>query len=216
MVAEPRKQCRDRQGASGRQEAFSPGGVRPLGYLLTFTCYGTWLHGDERGSVDRYNNSFEADRVSPSISREEYVQHFRMGHSPFKLDAEERAIVHHSISETCDRPWWTLHSLNVRTNHVHAVVTGDELPNPMGTAFKAWATRRLKEAALIERGTKVWTRGGSTPYLWTEENVAAAILYVSEGQGPSLVSPEDLRRLTAGRSLPVAAPFERPRPSLGS
>jgi hypothetical protein len=23
------------------------------GYLITFCCYGTWLHGDERGSVDR-------------------------------------------------------------------------------------------------------------------------------------------------------------------
>jgi len=22
----------------------------PLGYLITFRCYGTWLHGDERGS----------------------------------------------------------------------------------------------------------------------------------------------------------------------
>src|SRR5438093_13756827 len=24
----------------------------PLGYLITFRCYGTWLHGDERGSID--------------------------------------------------------------------------------------------------------------------------------------------------------------------
>ncbi len=26
----------------------------PVGFLLTFRCYGTWLHGDERGSLDRY------------------------------------------------------------------------------------------------------------------------------------------------------------------
>ena len=24
----------------------------PLAYFLTWTCYGIWLHGDERGSVD--------------------------------------------------------------------------------------------------------------------------------------------------------------------
>jgi hypothetical protein len=24
----------------------------PIAYLLTWTRYGTWLHGDERGSVD--------------------------------------------------------------------------------------------------------------------------------------------------------------------
>jgi len=25
-------------------------------YLITFTTYGTWVHGDERGSVDREHN----------------------------------------------------------------------------------------------------------------------------------------------------------------
>jgi hypothetical protein len=28
----------------------------PLAYLITFPTYGTWLHGDERGSVDRDHN----------------------------------------------------------------------------------------------------------------------------------------------------------------
>jgi len=27
----------------------------PLAYLITFRSYGTWLHGDERGSVDRFS-----------------------------------------------------------------------------------------------------------------------------------------------------------------
>ena len=30
----------------------------PLGYLITFRGYGTWLHGDRRGSVDRFHNRF--------------------------------------------------------------------------------------------------------------------------------------------------------------
>ncbi len=29
----------------------------PLAYFITFTCCGTWLHGDERGSVDREHNT---------------------------------------------------------------------------------------------------------------------------------------------------------------
>src|SRR5687767_4505235 len=28
----------------------------PLGYLITFRCYGTWLQGDTRGSIDRFHN----------------------------------------------------------------------------------------------------------------------------------------------------------------
>jgi hypothetical protein len=27
--------------------------TQPLAFLITFRCYGTWLHGDERGAVDR-------------------------------------------------------------------------------------------------------------------------------------------------------------------
>ena len=30
----------------------------PLAYFLTFTTYGTWLHGREEGSVDRDNHVF--------------------------------------------------------------------------------------------------------------------------------------------------------------
>ena len=29
-----------------------------LAYFITFRCYGTWLHGDERGSVDRFHNIY--------------------------------------------------------------------------------------------------------------------------------------------------------------
>jgi hypothetical protein len=29
------------------------GRTEPLAFLITFRSYGTWLHGDERGSIDR-------------------------------------------------------------------------------------------------------------------------------------------------------------------
>ena len=37
----------------------------PLAYLLTFTCYGTRLHGDTRGTVDRNNNRYGMPFLSP-------------------------------------------------------------------------------------------------------------------------------------------------------
>ena len=36
----------------------------PLAYLITFRCYGTWLHGDERGSMDRTHNVFGAPKIA--------------------------------------------------------------------------------------------------------------------------------------------------------
>jgi hypothetical protein len=39
----------------------------PLAYLLTFRTYGTWLHGDERHSVDRYEkNIYGTPDIAPN------------------------------------------------------------------------------------------------------------------------------------------------------
>ncbi len=38
----------------------------PLAYLITIRCYGTWLHGDERGSVDRKYNRYGTPRIAPN------------------------------------------------------------------------------------------------------------------------------------------------------
>lgn len=35
----------------------------PLAVCFTFRSYGTWLHGDERGSVDRYQNIHGTPRI---------------------------------------------------------------------------------------------------------------------------------------------------------
>lgn len=41
----------------------------PLGYLLTFRSYGTWLHGDKRGSVDRCQKRYGSPMLPPSERR---------------------------------------------------------------------------------------------------------------------------------------------------
>jgi hypothetical protein len=37
----------------------------PLAFLITFRSYGTWLHGDERGSVNRFRNQYKSPRLPP-------------------------------------------------------------------------------------------------------------------------------------------------------
>ena len=50
-------------------------------------------------------------------------------------------------------------------------------------SFKVYATRKLREENLLSREVKPWSRHGSTPYLWTEEQLQRAIDYVINGQG---------------------------------
>jgi hypothetical protein len=80
-----------------------------------------------------------------------------------------------------------LHAVNVRTNHVHLVVSANLTPEQVLTSLKAWCTRRLREAGLVAEGFKPWSRHGSTRYLWRTDQIEAAVSYVLEGQGSDLI-----------------------------
>ena len=177
---------RDRKGAAPAAALFvAPNG--PLAYLITFPTYGTWLHGDRRGSVDRDHNIPGTPMLAPDPVRCRREGQ-RLKHPPVELDAQRRAVVHRSIMEVADHRGWTVHALNVRSNHVHVVVTADNTPEQVMTAFKSWSTRRMTEGCVLPHGTKAWVRHGSTRYLWKAESVEAACRYVCEGQGEDLQS----------------------------
>jgi hypothetical protein len=47
----------------------------PVGYLITFRSYGTWLHGDRRGSVDRLHRIYGTPRLPPNNQRRQYKRY---------------------------------------------------------------------------------------------------------------------------------------------
>lgn len=155
-------------------------------YLITFRCYGTWFHGDERGSVDRrHHNKFGTPMMAPN-EEQERREEARLKTAPFELDARKRVVVEKAIREVCQIREYTLFGINVRTNHVHLVVNNKQKPERMMDSFKAYSTKALRDADLIAATYKPWSRHGSTRYLWTEEHVAIAIDYVLNGQGDEL------------------------------
>ena len=158
------------------------------GYLITFRCYGTWLHGDERGSVDRrYYNTFGTAKIKPNA--EGVMRKARlMKDEPFLLGESERAVVRRVIKEVCEIRGYGLFAQNVRTNHVHVAVSNSGEPERMMNGIKAYATRALRAAGLLAEKQKAWSRHGSTRYLWTDEHVSQAVEYVVNGQGGELPS----------------------------
>ncbi len=164
----------------------------PLAYLLTFRTYGTWHHGDARGSVDRkYHNSFRSPkiRVTPQLVETEKT---RQKSPTFIFDGRQRPVVETAILEVCKSRTYTLHALNVCTNHVHAVVSADVKPEKIIEAFKSYATRGLRTRDLISIDAKIWSRHGSTRYLWKERAVVAAIDYVLYSQGDDFPNFDEL------------------------
>ena len=163
----------------------------PLAYFISFRSYGTWLHGDKRGSIDRYHNRYR----SPYIPQNEKWRHHneqRLKVKPLILKARQRKSIEAAIRETCNIRKWCLQAVNVRTNHVHTVVSASQKkPALVLNAFKANATRQLRQDGLWPHSFSPWADGGSKRRLWNEQSVARAIDYVLNGQGDDLPDFDD-------------------------
>ncbi len=156
----------------------------PFGYLITFRSYGTWLHGKE-GSVDRSHNAHGTPKLSADDARHRYNQG-ALAQPPVRLDAQQRALLEEAVRETCVIRKWSFWAINVRTNHVHTVVTANCKPERVLNAFKANATRTLREARCWNSERSPWTHRGSKRYLWSEKELLDAIAYVLYDQGEPL------------------------------
>ena len=159
-------------------------GTTILAYLLTWTTYGTWLHGDPRGWVAKGMRGIQPpdpelqDRSREAMAEEEAI-----------LTPVQRQIVEQTIHDHCRIRGWTLHAVNARTNHVHVVVTADRDADDVMDQLKAWCSRKLSDHAGLTKavarkaGRRRWfTEGGDKEKIEDEEHLANAIRYVLEGQ----------------------------------
>ncbi|MGH9970978.1 MAG: transposase [Pyrinomonadaceae bacterium] len=104
---------------------------------------------------------------------------------------EWRGVIEDAIREVCVHRGYSLLAFNIRTNHVHTVVSAALKPEPILQAFQAYATRALRRKGLLAPTVKPWSRHGSTRYLWKERHVEKAIDYVLYGQGDDLPTFDD-------------------------
>ena len=156
----------------------------PLAYLISFRTHGTWLHGDLRGSIDRFHNHYGSPYLPANKNWHQHNQELMKG-EPVLLGARQRSSVETAIREACTIRQWSLLAVNVRTNHVHTVVTANPILELVLNAFKANATRHLRATGLWPHAFSPWADKGSNRRLWNEQSVARAIDYVLHGQGGS-------------------------------
>jgi REP element-mobilizing transposase RayT len=160
----------------------------PLAYFLTWSTYGTWLPGDERGWIE-YRRGWQIPNAARELEAEA-----QMTEDACVLSPEQRQIVEATIAEHCRIRNWVLHAVNCRSNHLHVVVTAPGYhPDVVREQFKAWCTRRLKEHAQTTNTNPTgkrkiavrqqwWAERGSKRYINDPDSLEAAILYVRDGQ----------------------------------
>ncbi|MEO8541733.1 MAG: transposase [bacterium] len=150
--------------------------------FITFTTYGSRMHGDERGSVKRGRKGTFSQVLDPDPTRAQRASSLMTG-PPFELDEAQRTLVAATVKEVCAFKGWTLCAVNVRTNHVHLLVSADVAPELVMNTCKAWATRRMREAGLASADSRVWTRHGSTRFVTTDASFRRVAEYIIDGQG---------------------------------
>ena len=137
----------------GRARTDEPPMPDPLAYFLTWSTYGTWLPGDERGWIE-YAHGCQFPDAARMLEAEA-----RMTEDACRLDGEQRNVVERQIAETCKIRNWELHAVNCRSNHAHVVVSAERVSEIVRNQFKAWCTRRLKELEAKRQDS----RGSETP-----------------------------------------------------
>jgi hypothetical protein len=129
----------------------------PLAWYLTWTTYGTWLHGDARGS------HWNREGVPPDPALEADMR-ARMTETAVLLTDDQRALVRSAIERVCAENGWPIHALHVRTNHVHIVLSAPAEAGALLRRVKAVASGALSDAA----GLPMAGRNGRRRW-WTEK-----------------------------------------------
>jgi len=155
----------------------------PIAYLITFRTFGTWLHGDDPGSIQRSRDKrFRTIARDPNVPLKEAMLS-SLKQCPVILNEHQRTIVEAAIVEVCSYRSYVPYAINVRSTHVHSVVSKAVKPEKIVNDFKAYATRKLRAEREFLTTGKIWSRGASTRYLWKPNHLRGAIDYVMYSQG---------------------------------
>ena len=143
--------------------------AKTVGYMVTWTTYGTWLQGDERGWV-KEGITYQA------YPRIEEANRKQMQHPAVRLTKGERDVVREAILGKARERKQKVCAISVGANHVHIVLEYDACPiSQVVQAYKNSATVSLKKNGLCCRA---WTGGYDKRYCFDEESLRKRIEYV--------------------------------------
>jgi REP element-mobilizing transposase RayT len=167
-------------------------------WLLTWTTYGTWLPGEERGFVspvrassgDKWKSRNELgtpySRSMPGLKR---ASQSRLKCAPIYLDIEKSQVIFKQFQETAEYRGWHLEAVAIMANHVHLVVSldVDVAPDVLLKDFKSYASRALNSRWDKPACGTWWAESGSKRKKSNHNAVENAIRYVAKQDRPLLV-----------------------------
>ncbi len=143
--------------------------AKTIGYMVTWTMYGTWLQGDKRGYVK------DGDVLGCNERLEKSNQESQ-AEGMVVLNSEQRKIVREAIEKEAERIKQKIFALAVCSKHVHMVVDyiGGGIEKKVGR-YKNSARVALNSCGYNGR---IWTKGFDKRYCFDEKVLKQMIDYV--------------------------------------
>ena len=143
---------------------------RMVGYMLTWSTYGSWLQGDEKGYVKRGkvlggNRALENSNLASLVKEKVF------------LTDQQRKVVHDAILEEAARYGQPVHALSVLSEHVHLVLG---CVDRLSIERAVCSYKNATISAMVASGFagKVWTKGYDKRFCYDEQSLRARIAYV--------------------------------------
>lgn len=143
--------------------------AKTVGYMITFTTYGTWLQGDAKGFVT--DGEVRGENIALKKSNVGNLKG-----TAVRLGRREKEIVRNAIIEAAKRFEQKILAITVYSNHVHIVCEYVDVPiNVIVGYYKNAGRVALQKNGF---GGKVWTRGYDRRFCFTGDELARRIKYV--------------------------------------
>ena len=142
---------------------------RMIGYMVTWTTYGTWLQGDKRGYVKNGKILAQNDKLKSANQRQQK-------YPTVKLNSEQKQIVENTIIEEARRINHKIFAIVVCSNHVHIVagVSAESIEQAVHR-YKYSATLALRK--FVSQG-KIWSKGFDKRFCFTGKELENKVRYV--------------------------------------
>jgi REP element-mobilizing transposase RayT len=142
-----------------------------LGYMLTWTTYGTWLQGDKRGYVKK-GETLPGDEKLLEANKNVQLE------DTFRLNYKQKKIVYDAIMNQAKAIGQKVLALLVYSNHIHLVA--EYIPKPIGDVVAYY--KKAGRLALKELGIngKIWTTGYDKRYCFDQISLERRIKYVQK------------------------------------
>ncbi len=146
-----------------------------LGYMITWTTYGTWLQGDQRGYVKNghiYSGNDHLMRANKQLQLQDEIRLIKI----------QQQIVREAIVKEARAQGQQILALSVNTTHVHIVSGNISKPISNIVAYYKKAARLALKS--IGHEGKLWTKGYDKRFCFNRESLERRIQYVQR-QNPT-------------------------------